>query len=50
MKFFLILTGMRELQFLGNTMQKGRNLEKRRSSSASADVGCKENEGMRTDE
>lgn len=35
---------------LGNTMQKGRNLEKRRSSSASADVGCKENEGMRTDE
>lgn len=49
MKFFFILTGMRELQFLGNTMQKGRNLEKR-SSSASADVGCKENEGMRTDE
>ena len=41
---------MRELQFLGNTKQKGRNLEKRRSSSASADVGCKENEGMRTDE
>ena len=28
MKFFFILTGMRELQFLGNTMQKGRNLEK----------------------